>query len=91
MKEILASSNGSVSSIDCINFSSAIQKLSKSEAQKALDKFFTSQWLKEVCFYQNYVWFEHLNHLTYMLLTERWRSVVYGANTFRAGAPIEEA
>jgi len=47
LKEIVASENGTVSSIDCINYSSNIQKLSKSDAQKALEHYISSQWLKE--------------------------------------------
>lgn len=49
MKEIASSDSGSVSSIDCINQSSNIPKLTKTDAQKALDKFLESQWLKEAC------------------------------------------
>ena len=48
MKEIISTESGSVSSIDCINQSANIPKLSKSDAQKALDKFLASRWLKEV-------------------------------------------
>lgn len=48
MKEIVSSDSGTVSSIDCINQSFNIQKLTKSDAQKALDKFISSHWLKEV-------------------------------------------
>lgn len=47
LKEIVSSESGSVSSIDCINQSSYIQKLTKTDAQKALDKFLASQWLNE--------------------------------------------
>jgi hypothetical protein len=48
MKEIVSTETGSVSSTDCINHSSNIPKLSKTDAQKALDKFLAAQWLKEV-------------------------------------------
>jgi len=47
LKEIIASETGTVSSIDCINFTSTVSKLGKSDAQKALDKFLSSNWLKE--------------------------------------------
>ncbi|XP_046649269.1 non-structural maintenance of chromosomes element 1 homolog [Daphnia pulicaria] len=47
MKEIISSETGSVSSTDCINHSADIPKLSKTDAQKTLDKFFAAQWLKE--------------------------------------------
>jgi hypothetical protein len=48
LKEIVSTETGSVSSTDCINHSANIPKLSKTDAQKALDKFFAAQWLKEV-------------------------------------------
>ena len=48
LEEIVTSDSGTVSSIDCINFSSSVQKLSKSDAQQAMEKFISSQWLKEV-------------------------------------------
>jgi len=47
LKEIVASETGTLSSIDCINFTSTVSKLGKSDAQKALDKFLSSKWLKE--------------------------------------------
>jgi len=50
MKEIVSTETGSVSSTDCINHSANIPKLSKSDAQKTLDKFLAAQWLKEVLF-----------------------------------------
>jgi len=48
LEEIVTSDTGMVSSIDCINFSTSVQKLSKSDAQRAMEKFISSQWLKEV-------------------------------------------
>jgi len=47
LKEIVASETGTISSIDCINFTSSVTKLGKSDAQKALEKFLESKWLKE--------------------------------------------
>lgn len=61
MKEIASSESGSVSSIDCINQSSNIQKLSKTDAQKALDKFLESQWLKEVYYFFYFKWMSWKN------------------------------
>jgi len=47
LKEIVSSEAGTISSIDCINFTSTVSKLGKSDAQKALEKFLSSKWLKE--------------------------------------------
>jgi len=53
LKEIVSSEAGTISSIDCINFTSTVSKLGKSDAQKALEKFLSSKWLKEVHIYIN--------------------------------------
>ena len=48
LKEIVSSETGAVSSIDCINYSADIPKLTKSDAQVTMDKLKTSLWVKEV-------------------------------------------
>jgi len=48
LKEIVSSETGAVSSIDCINYSADIPKLTKSDAQVTMDKLQTSLWVKEV-------------------------------------------
>ena len=50
LQEILSSGTGSVSSIDCINFTSSVPKLTKTDGQKSLERFISSQWLKLVQF-----------------------------------------
>jgi hypothetical protein len=75
MKEIISSETGSVSSTDCINHSADIPKLSKTDAQKTLDKFFAAQWLKEVFILYPQCYFYFLNYI--FICTERGRSIIY--------------